>query len=140
MKNEKEVASVVDLSKTPKNSDGSDCDGYFSHPKGHIRDRVILHEGKDSPKEGQFVQLNGFPFQILYNKEIMLPRPIVEMLQKCIFTEINKDEHGVETKRDIPRFNLSILERGVNLKELSPAVEQAESKPVSKKPSLKTAE
>ncbi len=119
------------------NPDGTDKDGIFTHPKGHLRDMIILHEGKDSPKEGQFVQLNGFAFQILYNKPVALPRPVVQMLQNCVFLEILKDEKtGEEYERRIPRFNITVLEKGVNAKELRP-VETQEVKP-QKKPGFYT--
>ena len=98
---------------TPKNEDGTDAPGFFTHPRGHIRDRVILHETKDAPKEGQFVGLNGFGFLIQYNKELDLPRPVLEMLQSRIETAIIKNPDGTEIVRNIPRFNLTIVKRNV---------------------------
>lgn len=138
-----EEKAIKAVTEKNKNDDGTDIDGYFTHPKGHIRDKVVLHETKDSPKEGQFVALNGFPFQILYNKEVMLPRPVVEMLQNCVFVEIQKNEMtGEQTERHIPRFNISVVQRGVNLSELRPKsaevgpVEDTEALP--KRPTLET--
>lgn len=96
-----------------KNDDGSDAQGYFRHPRGHIRDRVILHETPNSPKEGQFVGLNGFPFQIQYNKEIDLPRPVIEMLRTRIQTTSHTESDGTETVRNIPRFNMTIVKENV---------------------------
>jgi hypothetical protein len=101
--------------ETPKNEDGTDAPGFFTHPRGHVRDRIILHETKESYKEGQFVGLNGFPFLIQYNKELDLPRPVLQMLRTRIQTIILKDKDtGVETVRNIPRFNFTVVKENVN--------------------------
>lgn len=122
-----------------KDNNGIDNEGYFTHPQGHIRDLVILHEGKDSPPEGQFMGLNGFPFQALYNKEMALPRPVVQMLRTCTFTEIMKDKDGVEIVRNIPRFNLTVLKEGINCAELKAVVvPQGSTETVGKKPGWPT--
>ena len=100
---------------SPKNEDGTDAPGYFTHPRGHVRDRIILHETMDSPKEGQFVGLNGFPFLVQYNKEIDVPRPIIQMLRTRIADKIEKDpQTGIETVRHISRFNFSVVKENVN--------------------------
>ena len=104
------------MSKTAealRNDDGSDAQGYFRHPRGHIRDRVILHETPNSPKEGQFIGLNGFPFQVQYNKELDLPRPVIEMLRTRVQTTSHTEADGTETVRNIPRFNLTIVKENV---------------------------
>lgn len=106
-----QAASAV--SNVPKNEDGSDAPGYFSHPRGHIRDRVILHETPTSPKNGQFVSLNGFGFQIVYNKEVDLPRPVLEMMKTRIQSETTKDDDGNETTRNWPRFNFTVVKENV---------------------------
>jgi hypothetical protein len=109
-----QAQAKFDDNTVPKNEDGTDAHGFFSHPRGHIRDRIILHETKESPKEGQFIGLNGFPFQVQYNREVDIPRPVLEMLRTRIYTEITKDEKtGEETFRNIPRFNITVIKENV---------------------------
>jgi hypothetical protein len=102
-------------SATPKKEDGTDAEGFFTHPRGHIRDRIILHETRESYKEGQFIGLNGFPFLVQYNKEVDVPRPVIKMLRTRIVTIVEKDtETGVETVRHLPRFNFTVVKENVN--------------------------
>lgn len=104
--------------ETPKMEDGTDAPGYFTHPRGHIRDRIILHETMNSFKEGQFIGLNGFPFLVQYNKEVDVPRPVIEMLRTRIEEKIEKNlETGEETVRRIPRFNFTVVALNVNKTE-----------------------
>ena len=46
----------------------------FDGPTGHIRDRIIVHQNPDIPKEGIFLSLNTYPFQIKPGEEIDIPR------------------------------------------------------------------
>lgn len=109
------------MTDTPKMEDGTDAPGFFTHPRGHIRDRVILFETPDSFKEGQFVGLNGFPFLVQYNKEVDLPRPVIEMMRTRVVERIEKNtETGEETVRRYPRFNFRVVAENVNKVERAP--------------------
>jgi len=55
-------------------------ENYFTNPAGHIRDRIMLHENEKLPKDGIFMSLNGYSFLAKPNVEIVLPRPVREML------------------------------------------------------------
>jgi len=89
---------------------------FFDSPVGHIRDRIIINPSPEIPKFGQFVSLNGFPFQIVPGKEIDLPRPVRLMLDTRIKTETHQE--GDETfTQDIPRFTYTLIKAGVNVGE-----------------------
>ena len=34
----------------------------FISPKGHIRDRIKVHQTPEIPKQGAFISLNGYPW------------------------------------------------------------------------------
>jgi len=94
---------------------------YFSTPVGHIRDRIIIHESMDIPKEGLFVSLNGYPFLIKPGVEVDIPRPIRTMLDTRIKTETVMQDDGngrmIEHKRNIPRVTYTVVKEGINIPE-----------------------
>jgi hypothetical protein len=90
---------------------------YFSSPKGHIRDRIIIHESADMPKNGRTFGLNGYLFLAKPGKEIDIPRPVRLMLDTCIVTESNHEEGDAKDTRDIPRVTYTLVKEGVNLDE-----------------------
>jgi hypothetical protein len=89
---------------------------YFVNPKGHIRDRIRIHDNQKIPKEGQFISLNGFAFLAKPGEEIDIPRPVRLMLDDCIETETIHGEDKVYT-RDIPRITYTMIKEGVNIPE-----------------------
>jgi hypothetical protein len=92
-----------------------DPNNYFNSPVGHIRDRIKVNPDKDIPRQGMFVSLNGFAFQIVPGKEVDIPRPVRLMLDTRIKTETEQDENGNSYTRDIPRFTYQLIKEGVNL-------------------------
>jgi len=89
---------------------------FFDSPVGHIRDRIIINPSPEIPKNGQFVSLNGFPFQIIPGKEIDIPRPVRQMLDTRIKTDTYQE--GDETfTQDIPRFTYTLSKAGINVGE-----------------------
>jgi len=98
----------------PKTDQEKNPENYFINPRGHIRDRVIIHESADIPKEGLFVSLNGFAFLIKPNEEIDLPRPVLKMLDTKIRTDTFYDEDGKEYKKNIPRVTYHVIQRDVH--------------------------
>jgi len=90
---------------------------YFNSPQGHVRDRIIIHESMDIPKEGQFISLNGYPFLAIPGKEIDIPRPVRDMLDTRIITVTQHDENGKSYTKDIKRVNYTLIKEGVNLPE-----------------------
>jgi hypothetical protein len=99
---------------------------YFTTPAGHIRDRVILHESLEIPKEGMFISLNGYSFLAKPNVEIDLPRPVRIMLDTRIKTETIRGEDGSVHVRHIPRITYTLVKEGVNIEIPKPEVIEAE--------------
>lgn len=89
----------------------------FETPMGHIRDRIIIHQNQEIPKEGIFLSLNGYPFQIKPGEEIDLPRPVRKMLDTLIKTETTQGDDGKPYTRDILRYTYTVIKEGVNLDE-----------------------
>lgn len=93
-------------------------DQYFFSPKGHPRDRIIIHESHEMPKEGMFISLNGFPFLAKPGVEIDLPRPVRLMLDTRIKTEtvVHEDNDGrlVRRTRNIPRITYTLVKENVD--------------------------
>lgn len=87
----------------------------FEGPMGQIRDRIVIHQNPDVPKEGIFLSLNGYPFQIKPGEEIDLPRPVLKMLDTLIKTETTQGDDGKSYTRDIPRYTYTVIKEGVNL-------------------------
>jgi hypothetical protein len=98
---------------------------YFNSPQGHIRDKIIIHEGLDIPKEGMFISLNGFPFLAKPGVEIDIPRPVRKMLDTRIITVTSHDDNGKEYTKDIRRVNYTIVKEGVNLPDPEPEAAEA---------------
>ena len=92
-------------------------ENYFSNPLGHIRDRIILHESQEIPKEGMFISLNGYPFLAKPGVEIDIPRPVRLMLDTRIKTETVHGQDGQDYTRNIPRITYTLVKEGVNIPE-----------------------
>ncbi len=90
---------------------------YFLSPQGHIRDRIILHESQEIPKEGMFVSLNGYGFLAKAGMEIDIPRPVRKMIDTRIRTQTIQGDDGKEYSRDIPRLTYTLVKEGINLPE-----------------------
>jgi hypothetical protein len=106
----------------------------FDSPFGHVRDRIVIHQGEDIPKEGIFLSLNGYPFQVKPGEEIDLPRPVRNMLDTMIKTETTQGEDGKKFYRDIPRFTYTLIKEGVNLDESGNVINAGASQEVSALP------
>lgn len=89
---------------------------YFMHPDGHIRDTIIIHDTGQTEPPQVFFSLNGFPFLAKKNVEIEVPRPVLEMLQRCRYTLYERQEVSPNTfetvERIVPRFSITIVKRG----------------------------
>lgn len=92
-------------------------ENFFAGPQGHVRDRIIIHEGIDIPKEGLFLSLNGYPFLAKPGAEIDIPRPVREMLDSRIVTITLQGEDGKEYTKDVKRINYTLVKEGVNLEQ-----------------------
>ena len=99
----------------PKTEQEKNPEGFFTSPAGHIRDRIILHQSMEIPKEGLFVSLNGFGFLIKPGVAVDLPRPVRLMLDTRIKTETLQGDDGKEYTRDIPRVTYTLVKEGVNI-------------------------
>jgi len=92
---------------------------FFTSPKGHPRDRIVIHESLEIPKEGMFVSLNGYSFLIKPGVEVDLPRPVRLMLDTRIKTETVMQDDGngrfVEHRRNIPRITYTLIKEDVGV-------------------------
>jgi len=86
----------------------------FVSPEGHIRDRIIVQQTAEIPREGQFIGLNGFPFQVEPGVEVDIPRPVRMMLDTLYYTDLIQDEQGGEYTRKRLRFPYTLIQEGVN--------------------------
>lgn len=91
---------------------------FFTSPIGHKRDRIIIHESQDMPKEGLYIGLNGYSFLAKPGVEIDLPRPVRLMLDTRIRTETVTHDDGngrlaVHT-RNIPRVTYTLVKEDVD--------------------------
>jgi hypothetical protein len=109
------------MARTEKTDQEKNPQNYFTSPQGHIRDRIIIHESQDLPKEGIFMGLNGFSFLAKAGAEIDLPRPVRLMLDTRIKTEIIHGDDGKDYSRNIPRLTYTLVKEGVNLPEAAEA-------------------
>ena len=124
---QKKVVAEEAVSKAvPK---GEEFDpNVFINSKGHVRDRIILHESQKIPKEGQFISLNGYAFLAKPGVEIDIPRPVRTMLDTRIETETIQDDSGKSYTRNIPRITYTLVKEGVNAEEIKiPEGESMES-------------
>ena len=92
-------------------------ENFFHGPKGQIRDRIIIHEAEDIPKEGLFISLNGYPFLCKPGVAIDIPRPVRLMLDTRITRVTKHDENGKEYTKDVKRINYTLVKEGVNIEE-----------------------
>jgi len=93
----------------------------FINADGHLRDRIILHQTPEIPKEGAFISLNGFGFQVKPGVEVDIPRPVRLMMDTLFYTDIIQDEEGGEYTRNRLRYPYTLVQAGVN----GPAPENA---------------
>ena len=100
-------------------------DKYFNSPQGHIRDRIIISDSADIPREGIFISLNGFAFLAKPGVEIDLPRPVRLMLDTRIKTEVVQVD-GKDHVRHIKRFAYQIVALDVDSLEKKAEVESAQ--------------
>ena len=105
---------------TPRKTDEElHPENYFTSPIGHIRDRIILNESPEVPKEGLFVGLNGYQILIKPNVEVDIPRPVRLMLDNRIATETTQsnDERGniIDHHRHMRRFTYILVKEDVNI-------------------------
>lgn len=105
---------MTTTSKVVKTDQELNPEKYFISPIGHIRDRIIIHESLDIPKEGLFISLNGFPFLAKPGIPIDIPRPVRQMIDTRIKTETSQDDGGIDHKRNIPRVTYTLLESDVD--------------------------
>jgi hypothetical protein len=93
-------------------------ENYFNSPVGHPRDRIIIHESAEIPKEGIFFSLNGYSFLAKAGVEIDIPRPVRFMLDTRIRTETTRiDEGGGKTStqtRNIRRITYTLVKENVD--------------------------
>jgi hypothetical protein len=92
-------------------------ENFFHGPAGQIRDRIIIHEAEDIPKEGLFISLNGYPFLCKPGVAIDIPRPVRLMLDTRITRVTKHDENGKEYTKDVKRINYTLVKEGVNIEE-----------------------
>lgn len=90
-------------------------ENFFHGPAGQIRDRIIIHEAEDIPKEGLFISLNGYPFLCKPGVAIDIPRPVRLMLDTRITRVTKHDENGKEYTKDVKRINYTLVKEGVNI-------------------------
>lgn len=93
----------------------------FVHPTGWIRDRIVIRT-QDGPGGNHpvYVQVNGYTIGIPRETPQDVPRPFVEALRNAVVTVIERDpDTGVETYRNVPRYNMEVKAEGVNLEILS---------------------
>lgn len=86
----------------------------FNSPKGHIRDRIKVHATPEIPKQGAFISLNGYPFQVTPGKEIDIPRPVRLMMDTLKYTDILKDPTtGEEYTQERQRYPYTLIAEDV---------------------------
>jgi hypothetical protein len=104
----------------------------FVTPEGHPRDRIVIHESPEVPREGIFIALNGYSFLAKAGVPIDLPRPVREMLDTRIKTETQMVDDGnghmISHIRNMPRMTYSIVQLDVNA---MPEVVQSEEPALS---------
>lgn len=92
-------------------------ENYFDSPVGHIKDRIIINESPELPREGIFMSLNGYAFLAKPGVEIDLPRPVRQMLDTRIRTETTRVEEGegrmVSYVRNIKRVTYTLVKEDV---------------------------
>jgi hypothetical protein len=110
---------------------------FFTTPAGQIRDRIIIHESADLPKEGIFLSLNGYPFLAKAGVPIDIPRPVRLMLDTRIKTVTVQGEDGKDYHRDMNRITYTLVKEGINIPEpevVAAASPGTQVPPVEQKP------
>jgi hypothetical protein len=87
---------------------------YFTTPQGHVRDRIIINESPEIPREGIFLSLNGYPFLAKPGVEIDIPRPVRLMLDTRIKTEVIQGDDGKDHVRHIRRIGYTLVKEGIS--------------------------
>ena len=118
-----EQATKLDESQLDKVDLGPKFDPtFFNHPEGHPRAWVIVRDtGQPHEAKQPFVSLNGFAFKFQKNVPINLPLPVIKMMQNCVFTKTERDDDGVESTRNIPRFSIERLDHAPDGTDPNPA-------------------
>lgn len=98
----------------PKTDEELHPENYFFSPAGHPKDRVIIQESSDIPREGQFVGLNGYSYLIKPGFEVDLPRPVRLMLDTRIRTETIQGEDGKDHHRHIKRIVYQLVKEDID--------------------------
>lgn len=113
---------------TPKKTDEElHPENYFTSPVGHIRDRIIINESPEIPKEGLFLSLNGFAILAKPGVPIDIPRPMRLVLDNRITTETTQDHEGKDHRRHMKRITYQLIKEGVNIPGPEVISKQAES-------------
>lgn len=87
----------------------------FDTPHGHVKDRILIHETAEIPRDGLFFGLNGIQYLVKAGTEIDIPRAVRLMLDTRIRTETIKGEDGKDYTRDLKRITYTLIKEGVNL-------------------------
>ena len=99
-------------------------ENLFVNPIGHPRDRIIINESIDIPREGIFIALNGYSFLCKTGVPIDLPRPVRLMLDTRIKTDTVMVDDGngrmISHTRDIPRITYTVVQLDVNAPPAAP--------------------
>jgi len=97
----------------PRQQSNAEKAKYFISPIGHVRDRIIIHESPDFPKEGLSLGLNGFHFLAKPGVEIDIPRPVRKMLDTRLYTTLIQGQDGVIYTRNIPKVSYTVIRENV---------------------------
>ena len=101
----------------------------FLSPEGHPRDRIIINESSEVPREGVFLSLNGYPFLAKPNVPIDLPRPVRKMLDTRIRTEVGMADDGTgrltEHVRHVRGFSYQLVKEDVDKIEVPDSAVEA---------------
>lgn len=87
---------------------------YFLSSQGHPKDRIIIQENSDIPREGQFIGLNGVQYLVKPGFEVDLPRPVRLMLDTRVRTETTQGDDGKEHHRHIRRIMYQLVKEDVD--------------------------
>lgn len=113
------------MANQPKTDKDRHPEKYFTSPKGHPKDRIIIHPTLNTPKEGIFLSLNGYGFLVKPGVEVDLPRPVVKMLDTLVITETINGDDGKEYYRDLKRFNYTLVKQDIDaVPVVSPVAEE----------------
>ena len=86
---------------------------FFISTKNQIRDRIIIHDNPNIPKEGVSLGLNGIMFLAKPNVEIDIPRAVRRMLDTRVYTQTAYDDDGMAQSRDVPRITYTLVKENV---------------------------